>query len=667
MPDLRRAESRGQCPDEACRYRQLYEGTQTSLRDMAAKQAAALQSLNLVKRRISDLIKQHFPDEHSRVERRLGHRFTDASDEVILTYLEQLVGAAISPLPGTPVAADPGGADLLRAALRRAGYPVGDDADLSAWASIVDRTAPPHPTTPTDRGRRAAEPTAEPGPTTSSTSAELDDLFTPPTGTAAPAPAATGGPPSTPDDGKGLDGLFGDTPSSQDPPPPDAAPAPAPTGDAAGLEDLFDTPPSPEQPTQATATGDADGDGLDFEDLFGDDTGSTTTQDTPPAAQTGPGAGGLDLEDLFGDDTATASPAQASSGGGLDDDPADPAPLGTSTLEDLFGGDNPTTATAEAPATGLEDLFGSDDGTHGGTGGTPASPDVTEQPGPGDEPAPGDGGWSAPPDAESLTVPIRPELVQTRSRNKRKPRKPRTRASRPDPNRDLDTGEDAPSVAPDLSSRIAAAVAIPRPMFSSDLVSVAGDRETLDAWSQEMLNLGAAAPVRFVGAKARHRTLGPLVLPHGDLRAAATEFDSSWWAQAMDRYHGSALYELAVLLSRVGDQVQATDLWDTAARFRLDTPRGLVGLVVHLSGGLGPDDLGRTQLDEALSGFSRERFTLVAVLNVVAKPAELDQLAEAVTEIAEQRQWRPAYPVVATHTWEWAANSGRTARLVLGG
>ena len=579
------------CGNPDCRYRSLYEGTQTSLADMSAKQSSALRSLTALKRRVSDLVKQHFPNEHARAERSLVGRLADAEDEVLMTYLEDLVSSAISPLE-SPRRTAPLGADLLREALRMAGYPITDDDDLAAWAAAVSRHQ-----------------------------ARVDHARAQATG-APPGVVGSGGP------GADWERLIDDT-----------GPGTGSSGSVAAVgEDPFSVPAKPDGSTHAEFDdeGEPEGAGVDLDALFSGD---------GPGASERPGVGApvrdlpdtrtvdSDLDDLFGDG------------------PDGRVGAGAPDLDDLFG-DGPAVPDDGNVSNGspdLDDLFG--DG--------PAVPDDGNV-------SSGAPAGAGPVSAEALTIPIRPELVAT-GRTKRTTRTPRRRADRPDPRRDLDDGDDAIAVEADVAVRIESAVAIPRPVFSSELVAVAGSQEVLDGWMQDMYDLGAQAPVRFVIAKTRHRFLGTLVLPDGALREAAVEFDNSWWAQVMSRYHGSALYELAVLLSRVGDQVQSSELSDTCAQFRLDTPRGLVGAVVHLGGGLEQGSVGRTELAAAIDGFRRERFTLMAVLNIHAGQPAMDALVSAVRETAEDARWTPAYPVIATNTWEWAANSGRTSTLVLGG
>ena len=579
------------CGNPDCRYRSLYEGTQTSLADMSAKQSSALRSLTALKRRVSDLVKQHFPNEHARAERSLVGRLADAEDEVLMTYLEDLVSSAISPLE-SPRRTAPLGADLLREALRMAGYPITDDDDLAAWAAAVSRHQ-----------------------------ARVDHARAQATG-APPGVVGSGGP------GADWERLIDDT-----------GPGTGSSGSVAAVgEDPFSVPAKPDGSTHAEFDdeGEPEGAGVDLDALFSGD---------GPGASERPGVGApvrdlpdtrtvdSDLDDLFGDG------------------PDGRVGAGSPDLDDLFG-DGPAVPDDGHVSNGspdLDDLFG--DG--------PAVPDDGNV-------SSGAPAGAGPVSAEALTIPIRPELVAT-GRTKRTTRTPRRRADRPDPRRDLDDGDDAIAVEADVAVRIESAVAIPRPVFSSELVAVAGSQEVLDGWMQDMYDLGAQAPVRFVIAKTRHRFLGTLVLPDGALREAAVEFDNSWWAQVMSRYHGSALYELAVLLSRVGDQVQSSELSDTCAQFRLDTPRGLVGAVVHLGGGLEQGSVGRTELAAAIDGFRRERFTLMAVLNIHAGQPAMDALVSAVRETAEDARWTPAYPVIATNTWEWAANSGRTSTLVLGG
>jgi len=212
-----------------------------------------------------------------------------------------------------------------------------------------------------------------------------------------------------------------------------------------------------------------------------------------------------------------------------------------------------------------------------------------------------------------------------------------------------------------------ASVAMPRPVFVSDLAAVAGSRELVEEWEAEMRDQRTGAPVRFIAGKARHRRRGSLVIPHGALREASKEFASSWWSQCINRdsYRGTKLYELAVLLHQVGAEVITSEFHDDLALLRVNEERGLVGIVVQLTDDLGPNSTAGETLSAALATLVRERLGLVAVLSINAEWEPT--ISQAVLAMAETHKWVPNAPVVYSTTWEWADDSGSTAKMLLGG
>lgn len=701
----------GLCAD-GCRYRSLYEGSQQSLSDMAAKQAQALGRLGLVRSRIVDVLKRYFPAEFTKAERALGHRLSDASDDILLAYLDSFVGGATSVFGGAsqPGPAGPGLAEL-RSQLRQAGVPIPDSDDLNAWADAVSRT----PLTTVAHGPHGRATT--PAPTAPAPPPQLA-----PTAAAAPAPAppATPDPSSTPAPSAGSSGWD----DRHDEEPPD-------------LDDLFDdfdpvsaTPAAKAQWSPPSSSLDSifgDDAPLDppdeLDDLFDDHSSGSDTSGAPTGNRGG-WAPASDVDDLF-DDADAQPPAElgdlfADSGTSDDNQPNQPADFGDldelfidttdadhrqdpGSLADIFADPNPDSATGGAgtgaPAGNLDDLFGDPDPDEGRTGladlddlfGDTPTPGAADAAAPAaavtiPEPAPvaseptspapdgpdaaADGTRTAPTlppgtaTIASLTGPLRPEVAPKKTTRRRGARRgggktPRTRATTADPLLDT-SGEVSTGIVTDdaTTSAILSHVALPRPVFTSDLANVTGSAESVADWETAMRDVGHASPVRFIAGKSRHRLRGSLVIPHGDLRTAATEFDNSWWAECMDHYRGAKLYELAVLLHRVGQEIVSHDFNDDVVKLRLNRPRGPVGVVVVIGTDL---DAGGSTFDglcSALESLIAERHTLVTVLPIHADKAIQDRIAEIITTEAVNRGWRPLAPVTFGPSWEYADEMG---------
>jgi hypothetical protein len=643
---------------------------------MSAKQAAALADYRRLRQAIVMTLKRFFPARFSAAERDLGGRMSDVDDDILLAFVEAFIndltfGGDVGGDGSDEADDEPRDLVVLRHALRTAGFPIGDTTDLAAWAQVVASHSATHSAT---TGPARPEPAGE--RLWADDEEGLDDLWASPGGDGAElwtdtwqtapswdaATVPTGGVPVTADHrtadnrpapGTAFDDLFADT-----------VPVAAQTaGDGTvgdDLADLWDADPFRIRTGNGTGTGpppsqDAD----DLDDLFGDG----PAEPGSPDSRAGPAG---DLDDLFAD---------ATSGAPGDD------------LDDLFAD-----ATSGAPGDDLDDLFADATGTAPTTGTTPAPEPVTpaprdaagddlddlwaDEPEPAPAPAPcgptrvpvGDTGTvaarrptgPAPARAEPVpvTIPLRPELVSTRTTTRRR-RRPGVKATPATP------GVPPADLPADVSDALLAAVAIPRPVFVADLVAVAGSRETVEDWEAEMRSKGAQANVTFVTGKGRHKLRGSLVLPRDELRTAATEFTNSAWGECMRRFKGTAVYELGVLLHRIDADLLDWSFGDHTAVFRTRTTRGLVGAVVALNQNLDRDAAARAETVGAVRDLITERLSLVAVLSTTVNGHK--GLADAVTAAADDERWTPNMPVVTAPSWEWASGNEATARLLVGG
>jgi hypothetical protein len=545
-------------------------------------------------------------------------------------------------------------------------------------------------------------PTSQPAPVVGSDD-DLDDLFSEPGG-------------------------YGPAPTSQpvgQPEPVQAEsvqPAPAPVmGSDDDLDDLFaepggyDTTPVPAavsppvaQPVSADPPAPVTGSDDDLDDLFAEPGGyGPAPAAHPAAAPVIPVGTNLDddLDDLFsepggygGTPTPVSQPAHQTTATNSPEPAAQPVPVVSSDddLDDLFSepggyGAAPNRASqpvvqpapqvetmqpAPAPVVGsdddLDDLFAEP----GGYDTTPV-PTAVSQPAAqavsADPPATTTPMWPDPkadrgPSANAtlFAEPLRPQLATPKRRTGARKRGGRMVASVP--SRDMPTGADTTAtVNPIAVESILAAVAIPRPVFITDLESVAGGTGAVAGWENDMRALKTQAPVRLIGGKPRHRALGSLVLPHGELATAAQEFTRSWWAACMGEYSGGTLYEIAVLLRRNGNDVTSADFKKTVAVLRLNTPRGLVGLIIVTGKDLEAGSETMSGLGDALEVLLRERLALVGVLSTTADRSDEDAITAGVELAGVQRDLPVTTPVVFSRTWEWGDNTSSTMKLLLGG
>lgn len=247
--------------------------------------------------------------------------------------------------------------------------------------------------------------------------------------------------------------------------------------------------------------------------------------------------------------------------------------------------------------------------------------------------------------------PLRPRLFEAAP-----PRRRRTRRVSAEP----PVEEPAPADLDELTRRIHAMVALPRPVFTSDLVELVGP-EAVQAF-ERAARAERDPAVRFVNPKPRHRARGALVMPYAHLRQAALEFKDSWWGRCLRMYRGTALYEVAVLCHRLDDRVISVRPARHTLVMRVRQPRGLAGIIVLLDTDLLRGGPVRSGLEESLAELLSERLDLVAVLTVSGEPGAVERIAEVVRQDVAARGLVVDRPVVAARSWDWA--DGATANLV---
>ena len=274
---------------------------------------------------------------------------------------------------------------------------------------------------------------------------------------------------------------------------------------------------------------------------------------------------------------------------------------------------------------------------------------------------------------------VKPELFPqppakpSRARPARAPRRaPRVAAAAPD----ADSGAveaaakaSGGRLTDELREQLTAAVCLPRPVFTSDLVAMVGDADLVEQWEQECRSMGTAAPLRFIMAKPRHRERGNLVIPFAaDLRKAATEFDKSLWSRCLNEssLKGAKLYEVAVLLHRFSDQIVTAEVNPSTVTLRVNQQRGLVGVVVALDTDLDSGDETRAELAAEVEALMASRLALLAVLTYNGGSRALADLANALREESQDRSWSVTAPVIVGHSWDFASDGGTSAVSVLG-
>jgi hypothetical protein len=529
----------------ACPYRKLYEGSQTSLNDMSARQGSSLSRVGRLRAGIVTTIRRSFPEIAESAEREMGRRLSEIDDEVLITFIDNLTANAVRQEERTAL-------QSLGKALQTAGYKIDLLDNPSTWVTAVriglirneNQSNNTQQTDITDKQVLIENTNASP----------LGELFDPKL-----------------DQVKEIE--IQESPNKSTP----------------SLADLIKKDEWPE-------------------DVIGPVISIKQQKNSPE--DNGNSSGSTSLADLFGSELWK---------GPL----GDPAETNEQWTPSPLKANNMSNTTQSAPA------------------GVP--PAVTYAP----------------------ALAIRPELFPAtpKQKNGRKTKAPRVSAEPAYP-----YSENSSAVTLDDTLRLAliAASAIPRPVFTRDLVSIAGSTDLIAAWEEECRGAPDSNPVRFIAPKQRHKPRGSLVVPDESIRSGKGR-EGNWWSSCIQLYRAARLYELGVLLHRIGDEIVSAKFTQHLAVLRLNSPRGLVGIIVCTDDRLENNEPGREELAAALGEILRERLTLAAVLTSAGEERELERLIAAILELSREKKWDTSFPVVAARSWEYADDRGSTSRLVLGG
>jgi hypothetical protein len=376
---------------------------------------------------------------------------------------------------------------------------------------------------------------------------------------------------------------------------------------------------------------------IDYADLFGDDPSDSRYLDD----LFGDEPSSTDLSELF-DEPTQLSPTESASPDVPIPEPAHGAqgqdvPLVETPSRAMDSNKNPETATSSKQET-IVGPWASDPPTTGA--GVTARALAT-------------GGGMKP----SL-IPISPK---TRTRRNRAPVRASATPGETSLDVPVDQGADS-TLDVSMRDRLLAAVCIPRPVFSADLVELVKSAEVVADWEAERMS-GKETSVVIIPAKSRHKLRGSLIFSKNYLNDGPVEFRRSLWAQCLSLYRGAKLYELGVVLHRFGEEVVSYELGPQIAILRLSLPKGLVGLIMVLDTAMSEEDEARKSLVNALETLMKERLVQIAVLSYVAE--SIDMMAAVVAEEAARRGWTPTMPVTLSRSWEFTSNTG-TALPLLG-
>lgn len=261
-----------------------------------------------------------------------------------------------------------------------------------------------------------------------------------------------------------------------------------------------------------------------------------------------------------------------------------------------------------------------------------------------------------------------------RTKKKEKPEKPQAPQSRIRAQRSESIQFDVPALAEtatvsgeglteQLTEALIAAVEVPRPVFVSTLGRIADSPELAEAWETHMRSVDNP-PVRFLSPRRHHKAMGSLAIPYRYRKHAPADFQHSWWGEILDTHKGIALYELAVLLDAIGDDVVGYTVGEDVVQLRVNLVHGLTGIIVVCGDALAAGERTREAIAQALESLQKERLATLLVLPI--RRSRLDAVTALLREEGTQRKWDPPMPVAVTSSPDYARDRGASAQLALG-
>lgn len=197
-----------------------------------------------------------------------------------------------------------------------------------------------------------------------------------------------------------------------------------------------------------------------------------------------------------------------------------------------------------------------------------------------------------------------------------------------------------------------------RPVFLSDIVTLIGSSELAKEWEASQRSGGK---VSFINPQARHSHRGALVIPSKDRRAGNLEQRKSTWGRALGKgYKGARLYDLAVVLRKLEDQILVCTMRTNAVELTYKSPQGVTGLVAALSKGADP----WLDVEESVDSLMKTS-GLTHIVVVCCPPRETDDMRQVLAGAWLGRSWKTdMYSVIVEPLQEWLTDTGRGGEAV---
>jgi len=197
-----------------------------------------------------------------------------------------------------------------------------------------------------------------------------------------------------------------------------------------------------------------------------------------------------------------------------------------------------------------------------------------------------------------------------------------------------------------------------KPIFTNDLLFMAGDMETLNAWEKTHRDNIENSNFRFLSSKNRYKQLGSLIINKN------SKTSNSTWSIFVEKYRGAILYELAVLFKRIYDDIIDYKIIDNYILIYLKTARGITKLIILLNN-IEKNTASEESFKNLLYVSQSENLSILVILAIKADKNIINRVSDMVTGYFVENSIKPRSAIVTAYTWEFADDRGTSAKLII--
>jgi len=197
-----------------------------------------------------------------------------------------------------------------------------------------------------------------------------------------------------------------------------------------------------------------------------------------------------------------------------------------------------------------------------------------------------------------------------------------------------------------------------KPIFTNDLLFLAGDIETLNTWERTHRDNIEKSNFRFLSSKNRYKQLGSLVINKNTITS------NSIWSNFVEKFRGAVLYELAVLFKRIYDDIIDYKIDVNYIQIYIKTPRGITKLIIILNN-IEKNSTTENNLKNLISSSQTENLSLLVILAIKIDKNIINRISETVTSYFVENSIKPNCAIVTAYSWEFADDRGTSAKLII--